>query len=49
MFIAHINYIRKLVGVDYIGIGSDFNGIPEWVNTNARFFQVYNIYKGVLQ
>ncbi|NLO88936.1 MAG: membrane dipeptidase [Clostridia bacterium] len=24
--IAHIKYIKKLVGVDYIGIGSDFDG-----------------------
>jgi len=26
---AHINYIRDLIGVDYIGLGSDFNGVPE--------------------
>lgn len=24
--IAHINYVRDLVGIDYIGIGSDFDG-----------------------
>ena len=26
----HIEYIRKLVGVDYIGIGSDFDGNTNW-------------------
>ena len=25
-FLIHIDYIRKLIGVDYIGIGSDFDG-----------------------
>lgn len=29
MIIDHINYIVKLVGVDYVGIGSDFDGIDE--------------------
>ena len=24
----HIEYIRKLAGVDYVGLGSDFDGIP---------------------
>ena len=27
MLIDHIDYIAKLVGVDYVGIGSDFDGI----------------------
>ena len=27
MLIDHIEYIIKLVGVDYVGIGSDFDGI----------------------
>jgi membrane dipeptidase len=26
MVIDHINYIVKLVGVDYVGLGSDFDG-----------------------
>jgi membrane dipeptidase len=25
----HIDYIRKVVGVDYVGLGSDFDGIPQ--------------------
>jgi membrane dipeptidase len=28
--INHINYIVNLVGVDYVGIGSDFDGIEVW-------------------
>jgi len=27
MLINHIDYIAKLIGVDYVGIGSDFDGI----------------------
>jgi len=26
----HIDYIRKLIGVDHIGIGSDFDGNQDW-------------------
>ena len=26
--VKHINHIRNLIGVDHIGIGGDFNGIP---------------------
>ncbi|XP_064117062.1 dipeptidase 1-like [Macrobrachium nipponense] len=26
--VEHINYIRDLIGEDYVGIGSDFNGVP---------------------
>ena len=26
----HIDYIRKMIGVDYIGIGSDFDGNEDW-------------------
>ncbi|HUO18719.1 MAG TPA: membrane dipeptidase, partial [Steroidobacteraceae bacterium] len=25
----HIDHIRKVAGVDYVGLGSDFDGIPE--------------------
>jgi membrane dipeptidase len=27
LLIDHIDYIAKLVGVDYVGLGSDFDGI----------------------
>merc|ERR1719507_2404272 len=26
--VKHINHIRKVAGVDYIGIGGDYNGVP---------------------
>lgn len=26
-FLAHINHIRDLIGVDHIGLGGDFNGV----------------------
>ena len=28
-FLAHINYIRKLIGPDHIGIGADYEGVDE--------------------
>ena len=53
MVIEHIDYIVKLVGVDYVGIGSDFDGIvlpPKQLNdvtaypliTNALLLKGYN-------
>ena len=27
--VKHILYIRDLVGIDYVGLGSDFDGIPQ--------------------
>ena len=27
LLIDHIDYVAKLVGVDYVGLGSDFDGI----------------------
>ncbi|OXU24281.1 hypothetical protein TSAR_000476 [Trichomalopsis sarcophagae] len=27
--VAHINYIRTLIGVDHVGIGADYNGVDE--------------------
>jgi membrane dipeptidase len=26
--VDHIDYIKKLIGIDYIGIGSDYDGVP---------------------
>ena len=26
--VDHIDYIKKLIGIDYVGIGSDFDGVP---------------------
>lgn len=40
--IAHINYVRDLVGIDYIGIGSDFDGGGGIVGCNhsGEFFNL---------
>ena len=27
----HIDYIKNIAGIDYVGIGSDFDGIPVYV------------------
>ena len=26
--VDHIDYIKNLIGIDYVGIGSDFDGVP---------------------
>jgi membrane dipeptidase len=28
----HFDYVKKLIGVDYIGIGSDFDGIDYFIS-----------------
>ncbi len=28
--VRHIEHIRKLIGVDHIGIGSDYNGVNRY-------------------
>jgi membrane dipeptidase len=30
LLIKHIDYIAKLIGVDHVGIGSDFDGAPSY-------------------
>ena len=30
LLINHIDYIAKLIGVDHVGIGSDFDGAPSY-------------------
>jgi membrane dipeptidase len=29
IFAAHVNHIRKIAGVDHIGLGGDYNGITQ--------------------
>lgn len=29
MKIEHINYVKNLIGVDHIGLGSDYDGVTE--------------------
>ena len=31
LFADHVDYIRRVAGVDHIGVGSDFDGIPVYV------------------
>jgi membrane dipeptidase len=38
--VAHIDHVRKLAGIDAIGIGSDFNGVtctPEGLDDVSQF------------
>lgn len=35
--LAHINHIRSIVGIDGVGIGSDFDGIETYVFSSFRF------------
>ena len=42
--IDHIDYIVKLVGVDYVGLGSDFDGIDphsHWAGRGGRLSKNY--------
>ena len=27
-FSDHIDYVKDLIGVDYVGIGADYDGVP---------------------
>lgn len=42
--VKHIKYIKKLVGIDYVGLGSDFDGV-DLINMPADFKGVKNIDK----
>lgn len=47
--VAHINHVVKLVGVDHVGIGSDFDGIgctPEGLDDTSKWF---NLTKALLE
>lgn len=35
--VLHIEYIRKLIGVDFIGLGSDFDGVDRLSYFNLLF------------
>ena len=28
LFVDHIDYIKNQIGVDYVGIGADYDGVP---------------------
>jgi len=45
----HIDYIVKLVGIDYIGLGSDFDGIPYSPHELEDVSKFPNITKGLVE
>jgi membrane dipeptidase len=49
MLLDHIDYIKNLVGIDYVGIGSDFDGIPITPYNLEDVAQFPNITKGLVQ
>ena len=41
--VAHINHVVKLVGIDHVGIGSDFDGIgctPEGLDDSSKWLNL---------
>lgn len=45
--VAHINYVRDLVGVDYVGIGSDFDGGGGVAGCNSTS-ELFNLTRALL-
>ncbi len=49
VMLNHIDYIVKLVGVDYVGLGSDFDGIPYSPHELEDVSKFPNITKGLIK
>ncbi|MDQ4139318.1 MAG: dipeptidase [Bacteroidota bacterium] len=49
MLLDHIDYVVKLVGVDYVGLGSDFDGISSSPRDIEDVSQFPNITKGLVE
>lgn len=46
----HIDHVRDLVGIDYVGLGSDFDGVGDTLPTNIKDVSMYpNLIAGMLQ
>lgn len=46
----HIDYVKKLVGVDYVGIGSDFDGVGDSLPEQLKDVSMYpNLIRGLLE
>jgi membrane dipeptidase len=45
MVVDHINYVRDRIGLDHIGIGSDFDGIEALVWSSIILTLVNNLCK----
>jgi membrane dipeptidase len=39
--VAHIDHVVKLVGVDYVGLGSDFDGVGDSLPTGLKDVSMY--------
>lgn len=49
LLLDHIDYVAKLVGVDYVGLGSDFDGTPYSPNELQDVSKFPNITKGLVE
>ena len=38
IFVDHFDYVKNLIGVDYIGIGGDYDGVGSYVLFDFIFF-----------
>jgi membrane dipeptidase len=46
--VDHIDHIVKLVGIDYVGIGTDFDGVQSTLNDLADVSQLPNLTRELL-
>ncbi|MBT1450501.1 dipeptidase [Glaciecola sp. XM2] len=50
LVLDHIDYVRDLVGIDYIGIGSDYDGVGDSLPTGLKDVSTFpNLVQGLLQ
>jgi membrane dipeptidase len=46
----HIDYVKNLVGIDYVGIGSDFDGVGDSLPEQVKDVSMYpNLIRGLLE
>lgn len=46
----HIDYVKNLVGIDYVGIGSDFDGVGDSLPEQLKDVSMYpNLIRGLLE
>jgi len=45
--IEHINYIKNLVGIDFVGLGTDYDGITETPENLEDISKLQNLIKGL--
>ncbi|MBU1620355.1 MAG: dipeptidase [Gammaproteobacteria bacterium] len=48
--LEHIDYVKKLVGIDYVGIGSDYDGVGDSLPEQLKDVSTYpNLIRGLLE